>query len=82
MSPDTKKDMMSSEPGRWFNLHRVKGYRIEDWYPIKKEIKRLMYEGHLKTYVKGDSSHSSDKFGSHGCDDVRSPKPKKPKETS
>lgn len=73
---------MNSEPGRQFNLHRVKRHRVEDQYQIKKEIKRLMHEGYLKTYVKGDSSHSSNKSGSHRCDDVRSPKPKKTKETS
>lgn len=47
---------MEPGPGRWCKFHKVKGHHIEDYYQLKEEINRFIHEGHLKNYVKGDSS--------------------------
>lgn len=74
-----KADVMGSEWGRWCNFHMVKGHHTEDFYQLKKEIETLIHEGHLRKYVKGNSSHSSDKFNLRGWDDARIPRPNKAK---
>lgn len=53
-----KASVLGYELGRWCKFHRVKGHHTEDCYQLKKKIDSLIQEGHLKKYVKGDSSHS------------------------
>lgn len=72
--------MMGSESGRWYKFHRVKGLYIEDCYQLQKEIETLIQKGHLKKYVKGDSSHSNGKSKSRVRDGARIPKLNKSKE--
>lgn len=55
---------------------------MKDWYKLKEEIERLIYEGHLKKYVKDEFSHGSNKLSLWGWDDIGNPKPKKLKEAS
>lgn len=73
--------VMGPEPGRWCKFYKVKGHHTEDRYQLKKEIKRLIHEGHLKNYVKKDSSRGPDKSISRGRDDVGSYEPNKMDET-
>lgn len=72
MMPSPKEDVMGYELGRWCKFHRVNGNHIEECYQLKKEIERLIQEGHLKKYVKGDFSHSKDKYNSQKRDNVGS----------
>lgn len=62
--PTPKEDAMAHKPGRWCKFYRVKRHHIEDCYQLYKEINRLIQEGHLRKYVKGDYSHGSDKSNS------------------
>lgn len=61
----SKAGVMGSGPGRWCKFHMVKGHQTEDCHYLKKEIERLIQEGHLKKYVKSASSRSLDKSSSH-----------------
>lgn len=38
------------------NSKKVKRYHTKDYYQLKKEMECLIEEGHLKKYVKGDST--------------------------
>lgn len=80
--PASKANVMGYEPGMWCKFPRVKGHRTKNCYQFKKEIERLIQEGYLKKYMKGDSSHELNKYNSRGRDDVGSPKPNKVIEAS
>lgn len=32
----------------------MKAHHTKDYYQLKKEMERLIHEGHLKNYVKGE----------------------------
>lgn len=59
--------------GKWYRFHNVKGHHTKDYYQLKKEIKRLIQESHLKKYVKGDFFQRPGKASSRGHNDVGSP---------
>lgn len=73
---------MGLELGRWCKFHKVKGYHTKDFYQLKKEIECLIQEGHLKKYIKGDSSQGSGGTNSRSRDDTRNPGPIKGNEQS
>lgn len=50
-------EVMRSKPRRWYNLHTVKEYHIDDCYQLNKEIEKLIQKEHLKKYVKVDPSN-------------------------
>lgn len=64
--PTPKVGVLGYEPGRWCKFHKVKGHHIQNFYHLKKEIERPIHDGHLKKYVKYDSSHSSNKSNPRG----------------
>lgn len=68
--------------GRRCKFHRVKGHHIKDCYQLNKSIDKLIYEGHLKKYVKGNSSCGPDKSISHERYNAGRPRPSKAKEES
>lgn len=70
--PTMKADVIGPEPRRLCKFHKVKGYHTKDYYKLKKETKRLIYEGHLKKYVKGDSYRGSGGSKSYRKKDVES----------
>lgn len=47
MPPTPKVDVMGYELGRWCKFHRVKECHTQECYQLKKEIERLIHEGHL-----------------------------------
>lgn len=70
-----KADVIRHEHGWWCKFHKVKGHHTEDYYELKKEIEHLIHEGHLKKYVKGDSSQRE-----RERDNARSSGPRKGKD--
>lgn len=56
-----KANVMGPKLGRWCKFYRVKGHHTEDYYPLKKEIERLIQDEHLNKYVKSNSYHGLDK---------------------
>lgn len=63
-----KADIMGHKPRRWCNFHRVKGHPTKYCHQFKKKINRLIQEGRLKKYVKGNSYYTSDKSNSQEND--------------
>lgn len=52
--PTPISEIMEFEPERWCKFHRVKGHHTDDCYQLNKEIKKLIHDGCLKKYIKGD----------------------------
>lgn len=80
----TCRSFLHSLPMRkmWWVLNQEDGNHLEDCYHLNKEIyRRLIQEGHLKKYVKGNSFRLLEKPGSRGRGDVRSLSPNKDKES-
>lgn len=73
---------MDPEPNSWCKFFKFNGLHIEDCFQLKKEIDRLIQEGHLKKYVKRSLGGGSRGSSSQGRDVIRIPKPSKGKELS
>lgn len=80
--PFLKQDVMRPESDRWCQFHRVKGHNAKDYYKLKKDINRLIEEGHLQKYIEEGSSKELGMITSHERDYTGIPKPRKGKELS
>lgn len=77
--PAPKMDVLGPNPHNWYKFHQVKVYQTEDCYKLKKEIKQLIQEGHLKKYAKGNSAGGLGESNSQGRDSSNSVGSKKGK---
>lgn len=50
MYPESK--ITGPEPNRWCNYHKVKGHHTNNFHKLKKDIKTLIQEAHLKSMLE------------------------------
>lgn len=70
--PSFKTDTMGPELNSWCKYHKIRVHHTNDFYQLKKQIKWLMEEGHLKNYVNEGSQHVVRSSKTQGHDHLRS----------
>lgn len=72
--PALRSEIMGFEPKWWCKLHRIKGHYTNNYYQLKKEIEKLIQEGHHKKYVKRDPSNQVEWHNPREREKNRSPR--------
>lgn len=80
--PTPKEDIIGLEPNSWCKFYKDYRHHTEDCSRLKKEIERLIHEGHLNKYVKHSLGGGSKVSSYQGRDVLKPPRSSNGKDPS